>query len=259
MRKLYVLTTLLLAATCFSYLWAQDIALDERASLEQVYQQSHESESLLPFNDLDIEFGYVLYQAEINVETEESELELENVRDYAVILIDGKLQGTITDNRKKVVLNVAPGKYVLQLYAENIGRITYGPEILDNSKGLFGSASLDGEEIEGWTITPLGIKDCLVANLKFEKQDSDRGFPCFRRGVFRIDNPEDKYLDISGWGMGEVWINGKYMGSYWEEEKQQSIQIPASDMRAGENEIVVFEMKNSKENRMKLVDSPLFK
>jgi len=41
---------------------------------------------------------------------------------------------------------------MLRIYAENIGRITYGPEILDNLKGLFGRITLDGEALSGWKI-----------------------------------------------------------------------------------------------------------
>lgn len=256
MKNLYLLIVLFLSSVLVS--WAQEIQMTEVGTLEQVYGEITESESLLPFNDLNMEFGYVLYQAEITVESEDAVLELENVRDYAVVYLNDKLQGTITDNNKRLTLTVAPGQYTLKLYAENIGRITYGPEILDNSKGLFGSISLDGEEIENWIITPLGVKDCDINNLQFETQDAGQ-LPSFHKGYFDIDTPKDTYLDISGWGMGEVWINGNYMGSYWEQEKQQSIQVSADNLLKGKNEIVVFEMKNNTQKTMKLSDNPVFR
>ena len=59
--------------------------------------------------------------------------------------------------------------------------------------------------------------------------------------------------------MGEVWINGNYIGSFWEEEKQQSLMIPASILVNGENEIVIFEIKNNKTNTIKITNSPVFK
>ena len=34
--------------------------------------------------------------------------------------------------------NLPIGIHKLSIYTENIGRITYGPEILDNSKGIYG-------------------------------------------------------------------------------------------------------------------------
>ena len=117
------------------------------------------------------------------------------------------------------------GKYTLRLYAENIGRITYGPEILDNSKGLFGSITLDGEDIHDWKITPLNVKDADVKELQFAQQETSP-LPSFHKGFFDIEKTKDSYLDISGWGMGEVWINGNYMGSYWEMENNNLYKYP---------------------------------
>jgi len=241
-----------------SFVLAQEIVLDKQGDLDQVYLKSNESAGLLPMNDLDMEFGYVLYESEIQVDQANSVLKLEHVRDYAVVFVDEHLQGTLTDGRKKVSLKVAPGKYKLKLYVENIGRITYGPEILDNSRGLFGSVSLNAAEIENWTMTPLHIKGLDVAGLKFTSR-KDRSVPAFLRGNFHIDHPKDGYLDISGWGMGEVWINGKYIGAFWEEEKQQSIQVSADLLQKGQNEITVFELKNSGQKTMKITDQPVFK
>ena len=237
---------------------AQEITLDKKASLTQVYLPAVESEKLLSMNDLNVEFGYVLYQTEITTQSDSEELELENVRDYAAVYVNGKLQGTMTDNRKKMAIKTEPGKYLLQIYVENIGRITYGPEITDNSKGLFGGITLDGNEIENWKMLPLNVRKFPVKNLQFDFNLSD-GSPGFYKGAFSLEAVENTYLDVSGWGMGEVWINGKYLGSYWEEEKQRSILIPTEDLTKGENEIVVFELKQPQQKTMKLSQTPVFK
>ncbi len=256
MKRIYSIITLL-----FSFaiaLPAQEILITETGGMEQVYKDTTESKNLLPFNDLNIEFGYVLYQAEVEIKSEESVLKLENVRDYAAVYLDNKLQGAITDRNKRLTLDAAPGKYTLRFYAENIGRITYGPEILDNSKGLFGSITLDGEEIENWIIIPLNIRDYDTESLQFEVKGAV-ALPSFHKGHFDIEIPEDIYLDISGWGMGEVWVNDNYIGSYWEEEKQQSIQIPAENLLMGKNEIIIFELKNNFQKTMRLSAEPVFK
>lgn len=255
MKKILLLIFPLTLA-CVTF--AQEIPLSETAVLEQIYGEQTESETLLPMNDLNVEFGYVLYQANIAIESENAQLEVENVRDYAVVYAGDDLQGTLSDKRKKLLLPAAPGEYVLRLYAENIGRITYGPEILDNSKGLFGDIYLDGENIENWQMTELKVRNFPVTELVFTEHESD-GNPCFHKGFFTIDAPEDIYLDVSGWGMGEAWINGQYIGSYWEEEKQQSIFIPTSILQKGRNELIVFEIKNNKQQTMKISNNPVFK
>lgn len=254
MKNLLIILSLLLVVATVS---AQEIVMQETAVLDQVFGNQIESDEPLPMNDLDIEFGYVLYQADINIESEDAVLEVENIRDYAVIYLDEKLQGVMTDNNKKLVLQTEPGEYNLRIYVENIGRITYGPEILDNSKGLFGNICIDRESIEGWTITELKVRDANVENLAFNPK-TNANLPEFYKAYVEITEPKDMYLDVSGWGMGEAWINGQYLGSYWEEERQQSIQVPASVLKKGKNELVVFELKNNEQRDMRFSEEPVF-
>ena len=237
---------------------AQETVFNKKASLNQAYQKAVEAEDLLPMNDLNMEFGYVLYQAGITTQAESEELELENVRDYAAVYVDGKFLGRLTDNQKKIDIKTTLGKYLLQIYVENIGRITYGPEITDNSKGLFGAVTLAGNKVINWKMIPLTIKQYPVKDLVFEDR-KETAVPGFYKGNFKIDELKKAYLDITGWGMGEVWVNQKYIGSYWEEEKQQSILIRPEDLVKGENEVVVFELKNNRQKSMKLSQIPVFK
>lgn len=236
---------------------AQESKITETASLEQVYGQIVTSQKLKSFNEINMEFGYVLYETEISIAAMTAELELENVRDYAAVYIDSSYQGSVTDNEKKITLSVKPGKHKLLIYAENIGRITYGPEILDNSKGLFGKSTLDGEEITDWKITPLKIKETEPGSLKFEV-GKKKVLPALHKAIFQLDVPKSTYLDMSGWGMGEVWINGQYLGSFWEKEKLQSIQVLAEILKKGSNEIIIFDLKNTPQTSVKLVDQPVF-
>ena len=104
---------------------------------------------------------------------------------------------------------------------------------------------LGGETIAGWTITPLEVRDTDPETLEFEAL-GPCNTPCFRRGQFdRAAHEGAVYLDVSGWGMGEVWINGHYLGSFWDEEKQQSILIPAEILAEKGNRIVVFDLKTT--------------
>ena len=250
---LYILLLLGMA----SVLNAQEISMSESAALEQVYGETVVSESLKPFNDLNKEFGYVLYEAKITVASDDAVLQLENVRDYAAVYVDSLLQGTVTNSQNKLVLQVGAGSYTLRLYAENIGRITYGPEILDNWKGLFGSITLDGEEIEEWKIIPLNVKEYQQKDLSFVAGNNGV-LPHFHKGLFSVSKTTGAYLDMSGWGMGEVWVNGQYIGSYWEKEKLKSIQLPAEMLKKDKNEVVVFELKNNKQQTVKLANAPVF-
>ena len=238
--------------------FSQEIGMTAFAPLEQTYGEVFESPELMTMNDMNIDFGYALYETEVKVEEENSELEVENVRDYATVYLNGKLQGSLTDSHKSLVLNVAPGTYQLQIYAENIGRITYGPEILDNSKGLFGAISLNDAAIENWKMVPLLVRETSVNELMFgDKKENDS--PCFHNGTFEIDMPKDCHISIKGWGMGELWVNGEYMGSYWEENATQSIEVPATALKQGKNEVVLFELKGNGRQSVSLSDKPVYK
>jgi len=235
---------------------ALKVELNEFAHIEQVFGLQIDSETLLPMNDLNIEFGYILYQTYIETNIENVVLEVENIRDFAFVYVDNIFQGTMSDENKKVGLLVKTGKHVLKLYVENIGRITYGPEILDNSKGLFGDININGEYLKDWKITELKIRNCSVSNLNYSVNSLN--VPCFHKGSFSTNSTSDIYLDISGWGMGEAWINGKYIGSFWEVEKLKSIRVPASILKKGHNEIVIFELKNNGQRYVKLSSQPVF-
>ena len=177
---------------------AQELKMTGSAPLTLVFGESVESDEPLPMNDLGMEFGYVLYEAEVTLPGGDAELELANVRDYAAVYLDGEFRGTMTDSRKTLTLHAEAGSHALQLYVENIGRITYGPEILDNSKGLFGSVRLGGEEVAGWRITPLEVRDADTESLDFGPL-GPCNVPCFRRGYFDCAAGNGVYLDVSGW------------------------------------------------------------
>ena len=106
----------------------------------------------------------------------------------------------------------------------------------------------------------LEVRDTDPETLEFEAL-GPCNTPCFRRGQFdRAAHEGAVYLDVSGWGMGEVWINGHYLGSFWDEEKQQSILIPAEILAEKGNRIVVFDLKNNDPGAtMRLSDKPVFK
>ncbi len=237
---------------------AQEVQMSQTASLGQVYGDIQESQGLLPMADLGMESGYVLYETEVATDGGQTVLQVENVRDYAAVYIDKKMVGRLTDEKKILSFEVESGEHLLQLYVENIGRITYGPEILDNSKGLFGSVTLNDREVENWKMTPLLVKECEVDKLNFEEQQHNAA-PCFYKGTITMGAPRDIHLDISGWGMGEVWVNGHYAGSYWEESSQQSIPVSASSLVEGKNSIVLFELKNNGKSSVCFTEKPIFK
>lgn len=237
---------------------AQMIRMTEKASINQIYGDTYQSEELMSMNELGIDLGYVLYESTISTDKYETELKIENVRDFAMIYIDGKPIGDMTGENNSISFQVDSGNHRLQIYVENIGRITYGPEIMDNSRGLFGEAFLNETPIKNWEMTILKVKDSDISNLQYSNCIENL-MPGFYKGTFIIETPHDTNIDISSWGMGEIWINNQYVGSYWNENTEQSVAIPISVLNKGENNIIIFELKNITDSTIKLSDKPIFK
>ena len=63
----------------------------------------------------------------------------------------------------------------------------------------------------------------------------------FLRGTFNVDEAKDTFLYLDSFTKGFVTINGFNIGRYWEKGPQVSLYVPASLLKNGENEIVVFE------------------
>jgi beta-galactosidase GanA len=64
----------------------------------------------------------------------------------------------------------------------------------------------------------------------------------FFRGTFRLDEPADTYIDMSGYRKGVVWVNGHNLGRYWDIGPQQRLYCPAPWLKVGENVIMVFDL-----------------
>ena len=68
--------------------------------------------------------------------------------------------------------------------------------------------------------------------------------PVVYSGTFTLDKTGDTFIDMSDWGKGIVFINGRNIGRYWQVGPQQTLYIPGVWLNMGENRIVIFEQLN---------------
>jgi len=61
-----------------------------------------------------------------------------------------------------------------------------------------------------------------------------------------IDQPRDTFLSLPGWTKGVAWVNGFNLGRYWKVGPQQSLYVPATVLKPGRNELIVFELHGTK-------------
>jgi phosphoribosylamine--glycine ligase len=63
----------------------------------------------------------------------------------------------------------------------------------------------------------------------------------FYKGEFEVDEACDTFLYLDNFKKGFVTVNGFNLGRYWEIGPQRSLYVPASILKNGKNEIIVFE------------------
>lgn len=210
----------------------------------------------MTFEDLNQAYGFVWYRTQLDG-GKTGILKIKGLRDYAVIMINGKRAG-ILDRRNaqdSLSLKLAPGKVVLDILVENLGRVNYGPNLLKNKKGITGDVTFAGTELQHWDMFKFSFKE--VKNLKFKPGYRADHTPVIRKGTFMLDKVADTYLDMRNWGKGMVWVNGKNLGKYWEIGPQQTLYLPVEWLKKGENEIIVLELYKPEQQSLTGLDKPI--
>lgn len=236
------------------------VELTESAPLSAAFVRRVASERPLTMEDVGMDFGYIHYETTLPAAVR-GRLVLKDLRDYAVVLVDGRPVGSLDRRHRQNRLDIdAPAGARLEILVENVGRVNYGADLMNNLKGITESVTLAGRELTGWTVTPLplyaltpdGARTCPgdIDYRRFARAFSKvrpgtpvSGAPAFRRGTFRLSAPGDVFLDMCGWGKGAVWVNGRSIGKYWNVGPQHTLYVPGPWLRKGKNEIVVFEME----------------
>lgn len=214
------------------------------------------SKEPLTFEQLNQPYGYVLYSTTLPAH-QASALTINGLRDYAIIWIDGKKLGTLDRrlNQETLTLSASNKEQKLDILVENMGRINFGPYLLQNNKGIIGKVELDHQTIENWKIYSLPFDS--TKTITFSNKNSNLETPIIKKGNFNLSKTRDTYLDLSNWGKGVVWVNGYNLGKYWKIGPQQTLYLPKEWLKEGKNEIIIFEMLEPSKNDLKGIETPI--
>jgi beta-galactosidase len=197
--------------------------------------------------------GFILYRKALSGYTGGS-LTVNAVRDYATVFLNGAYQGGFTRQSLSAAytgpLQIVPSgaltlkssasSTTLDILVEGMGRNNFGQALIDR-KGITNSVSLAGATLTGWQTFSLPVDEAYVAGLRPVIGNSARPGIFFKATV-NLTQTGDTYLDMSRWTKGVVWVNGRNLGRYWKIGPQQRLYCPAPWLRAGQNEIVVFDL-----------------
>jgi beta-galactosidase len=204
-----------------------------------------DNENPISFEQLGQCSGYVLYSKRFN-QPIKGEMIISGLRDYALVYINGKKIGELNRmlNKYSIVVDI-PFNGRLDILVENMGRINYGADIPNNSKGITSPILINGYEITGsWEMYKIPME--TVPDLKLSPNNNTIGLPAFYATTFDLKKIGDVFLDMRGWGKGIVFINGHNLGRYWKVGPQQTLYLPGCWLKKKQNEIVIFEQQNDK-------------
>jgi beta-galactosidase len=213
----------------------------------------------LTFEALKQAYGFVLYRTTVAGGGTKM-LKLRDLRDYAVVLVNGKRVGTLDRRERQDSMQVTlpAGKVQLDILVENLGRINFGEYLLQNNKGITKSVSLGGQELSGWQMfgLPFDQAPAVAAKAGAAAPTASSG-PVLRAGTFTVSTPTDTYLDLRQWGKGVVWVNGHNLGRYWAIGPQQTLYVPAEWLKKGANNITVLELLKPQQASLPSLDHPI--
>ena len=234
-----------------------NINLSERSPLFDHLGTPVISEHPLCFEDLNQGYGFVLYRSTLK-NAVSGLLKIKEMRDYATIYLNGK-RVSVLDRRLRqdsVQISSTDPNTVLDILVENNGRINYGPFLVDNRQGITEKVTLNNVELLGWKMYKLPFTS--LTGDKYKPGSTISQFePGLYKGTFNVAKPGDTYLDMHGFGKGFVFLNGYNLGKYWEIGPQQTLYIPASWLKKGNNEIVVFDELKGGHSSIQTLDHPI--
>lgn len=225
-------------------------------------------------------YGYILYRYTVeehvfNV-SRASTIHIGPVRDFAYVIVDGNVEGTLDRNRERVQdgrsfkkIDLPTGARQIDILVENRGRINYGATSLHDRKGLLGNVTLAGKTLEGFSCIPISfashhtlwpdatgrstvqrVANALTARNDHPPLKSRTSAPTFFRGTLWIaplarESFHNHVLPgtyIRVFGRGVLWVNGFNVGRFHTgvPGPQRSLYVPGALLKEGLNEFIVF-------------------
>jgi beta-galactosidase len=194
-----------------------------------------------PMEMFDQKSGFILYRTNL-IGRKSGKLRITELHDYATVFVDGKYIGKLDRCKAENIIELpasASANPQLDILVEGMGRINFAEYMIDR-KGITERVSLNGMTLMNWQIFNLPFDENFLQNLKFSSGEKLKP-GIFFKGEFELNTLGDTYMDLSKWEKGLVWVNGHNLGRFWNIGPQKQLYCPASWLRKGKNEIVIFD------------------
>lgn len=200
-----------------------------------------------PFEAYNQDYGFILYRTEL-VGHKKGKLTVTDIHDFATVFLNGIFVGTL--NRREGINTIdLPASDVavpvLEIFVEGMGRINFAQNLIDR-KGITDRVTLNGMTLMNWKVYNIPMDKKYIYDLRSSGSNLKKPGQFFR-GNFMLTRaggimPGDTYIDVSGYTKGIVWVNGHNLGRYWNIGPQQRLFCPASWIKEGINEVIIFDI-----------------
>jgi beta-galactosidase len=201
------------------------------------------------------DYGYILYKTEL-IGHKKGKLTVTDIHDYATVFLNGAYIGKL-DRREGINSIEIPASNaavpVLEILVEGMGRINFAQNLIDR-KGITDRVTLNGMTLMNWQVYNLPMDRKFIYDLR-SKGGNFKKPGIFFKGSFSLKVTGDTFFDLSNYTKGVVWVNGHNLGRYWNIGPQTRLYCPASWMRQGMNEIIIFDMHQTEEKNVKALSS----
>jgi beta-galactosidase len=206
-----------------------------------------------PMEMYDQNQGLILYRTTL-IGHKGGKLTLWEPHDYALVFLDGTFIDTVFRDGGKWTVELPKPKAgetqnsnpVLEILVEGMGHINFAQFMIDR-KGITDRVTLNGMTLMNWETFLLPMDaDFAQKAVAFENNNFAGEPGGFFKGTFELSIVGDTYFDLHDYAKGVVFINGHNLGRYWNIGPQQRLYCPATWLKKGGNEIIVFDLHQLK-------------
>ncbi len=197
-----------------------------------------------PIEDFGQNQGLIIYKTKL-IGHKSGKLKIWEPHDYALVFLNGEFIDTVFRDGGKWEVTLPKTDVadpLLEMVVEGMGHINFAQFMIDR-KGITDRVTLNGMTLMNWDISLLPMDEAFIQHppkLNSKKFKSDK--PCnFFKGEFMLAQTGDSYFDMSNYSKGMLYVNGHNLGRYWNIGPQQRLYCPASWLKKGKNEIIVFD------------------
>jgi beta-galactosidase len=235
-------------------------------TLAYVLETCHQGQDPLTFEQIDHGFGYVLYST--TLKSGGATLMAPNLRDYGYVYINTVYQGMLyRDKGTNLTLSqTAKAGDTLRVLVENRGRDNYWSAKYPglDYKGLHSNVTLDGAALHNWVACGINLTEAAVnslSSISFKEPQKMRSYdvqagsqPGVFVGQFTVDTITDTWFNSTGWGKGQLFINGFNLGRYWPSKGPQiSLYVPKPVLKQ-QNTVLIIELIGAQQTTASFVN-----